>query len=39
VIGELATVQGKVKQEAHETEENITSLIAFGVKEIVETKA
>jgi len=37
VIGELATTQGKVKQEAHEVEEKLTTLTMQGFKEIVET--
>jgi 6-phosphogluconate dehydrogenase (decarboxylating) len=38
VIGELETMQGKVKQATHETEENIMSLTVQGVEEIVETE-
>jgi hypothetical protein len=38
VIGELETMQGKVKQATHETEENIMTLTAQGVEEIVETE-
>jgi DNA-directed RNA polymerase alpha subunit len=39
IIGELATVQGKVKQATYEEEEKITTLTAQGEEEIEATKA
>jgi hypothetical protein len=37
VIRELETAQGKVKQEAHESKENIIALTTQKVEDIVET--
>jgi hypothetical protein len=39
IIGELATVQGKVKHAAYEAEEKLTGLTAQGAKEITQKEA
>jgi hypothetical protein len=38
IIGELATVQGKVKHEAYEVEEKLTGLTVQGAEEITQTE-